>query len=277
MVLVSIQSILLALTFISFTPQLRLLWARQNCSGISLIYVLINLISATEHFTINFVFLVIPGHKGDVFINDPISVEDWLNLCQNMLVWILFIIYFAMCLWFPSDCSTENKRLAVGIYMAFLFISVVPSVSYAIILAQDNDDAYDGWLSGILLNLHKSYVSYAVSWLMFVAAYAQDIAVLNQSPQSSCTSLSLVGLAVQAVVFPLVAISWIYRVPYPYIATPPEDFLGYWYETVGWAVVDNAVFGIGQANILRLGFRQRTKSGLRTSDEEREPLLRNEV
>jgi uncharacterized protein with PQ loop repeat len=87
-------SILTALTAISFVPQLRLLWVRRSSAGISPCYVLFNLISATELFTISFYFLVNHVEPADVFIHEPPAVGDWLNLAQLALVWVLWLAVY---------------------------------------------------------------------------------------------------------------------------------------------------------------------------------------
>lgn len=61
------------------------------------------------------------------------------------------------------------------------------------------------------------------------------------------------GLALQAVVFSLIGVSWGFR-----LTLPPEDgekvgVLGRvwrWYALVGWAVVDDIIFACGQAAVL---------------------------
>lgn len=63
-----------------------------DCQGISLGYLLLNLISATEQFTIGFFILV--NHKGgtDLFVETPVTTGDWLNLTQLTLIWVLHLL-----------------------------------------------------------------------------------------------------------------------------------------------------------------------------------------
>jgi hypothetical protein len=65
---------------------------RRDSSGISLYYVLFNLISATELFTISFFFLINNVEESDVFVNRPPNAGDWLNLAQLALVWVLWLL-----------------------------------------------------------------------------------------------------------------------------------------------------------------------------------------
>lgn len=59
-----------------------------NCQGISLGYLLLNLISATEQFTIGFYILVNFTGGTDIFVETPLTTGDWLNLAQLTLVWV---------------------------------------------------------------------------------------------------------------------------------------------------------------------------------------------
>jgi uncharacterized protein with PQ loop repeat len=91
------RSALLLLTFVSFLPQLRLLYVRKDSSGLSLFYVLFNLIVATELFTFSFLLVVnCPRDESnglpDLFIHDPPNVGDSINLAQFALVWVLWLV-----------------------------------------------------------------------------------------------------------------------------------------------------------------------------------------
>ena len=87
---------LLLLTFISFLPQLWLLWVRKDSSGLSLYYALWNLIVATELFTLSFLLVVNYAGDGslgtpDLFVHSPLNVGDRINLAQFTLVWALWV------------------------------------------------------------------------------------------------------------------------------------------------------------------------------------------
>jgi len=90
-------------------------------------------------------------------------------------------------------------------------------------------------------------------------------------------TLSLQGLAVQAVVFTLVSLMWIWSLPFPY-----EYLDGYitwnifsiWYGTIGWIIVDSFVFAFGQIVLLLLALHRSSSSKASTQrGSEREPLL----
>lgn len=87
---------LLLLSFISFLPQLWLLWARKDSSGLSLFYVLWNLIVASELFALSFLLVVNSAgealDKPGIFVHNSQDVRDRINLAQFALVWALWIV-----------------------------------------------------------------------------------------------------------------------------------------------------------------------------------------
>lgn len=85
--------ILLVLSFASFLPQLQLVWLRRDSSGISLYYVLFNLVVATELFTIDLAILT-SAEGGDIFVHSPATTGDWLNLAQFGTVWAMWILVY---------------------------------------------------------------------------------------------------------------------------------------------------------------------------------------
>lgn len=72
----------------SFIPQFRRIISRDDCIGISLWYILFNLISATEQFTFGLHFVVDNMEIVDSVINTPPTTGDWLNFAQFTLVWV---------------------------------------------------------------------------------------------------------------------------------------------------------------------------------------------
>ncbi|OAA59018.1 hypothetical protein SPI_06220 [Niveomyces insectorum RCEF 264] len=90
-------------------------------------------------------------------------------------------------------------------------------------------------------------------------------------------ALSAMGLLVQAIVFALVAVSWLTRVP---LNMNGETWYE-WYTLKGWAFIDNAIFAAVQLVLFiaarqgSVGAEQETVDG--PTDGEREPLLREET
>lgn len=86
------RSVLMALSALSFLPQLGLLWVRRDSSGINLYYVLFNTIVATELFTMSFFLTVNRIDAPDIFIHHPPTVGDQLNLAQLTVIWLLWLM-----------------------------------------------------------------------------------------------------------------------------------------------------------------------------------------
>jgi hypothetical protein len=84
------------LSFVSFLPQLRLLYVRKDSAGLSLFYLLFNLIVATELFAISFLLVVNSGleekGKPNLFVHNPPDTGDNINLAQFTLVWVLWLV-----------------------------------------------------------------------------------------------------------------------------------------------------------------------------------------
>lgn len=97
----ALPSVLLIFTFASFLPQIRQLWLRRDSSGISLYYVLFNLMVATQILTIDLAVLM-GVEESDVFVTKPISAGDWLNLAQFGVVWALWALVYVLSFIQPS-------------------------------------------------------------------------------------------------------------------------------------------------------------------------------
>jgi hypothetical protein len=263
---------LIILSFISFLPQLRLLVQRRTSSGISLYYVLFNLISATEQFTISFLFTVTQSEESDVFVETPPNTGDWLNLVQFTVVWILWLAMyvclpqemffrkggsaravkanrskihrFALCLYFPSDRYNAPRRSTViAIYISFLLISVVPVFVAAI---QDHpDEPYGKWLPAMIHGFHSMFLNPVITLICFAALLAQWRTLRGGMVH---TALSPLGLILQAIIFAIAAATWPWRLRFFHDLPGGISFsyLGTWYSLVGWVAINNGIFALAQ-------------------------------
>jgi hypothetical protein len=72
----------------------------------------------------------------------------------------------------------------------------------------------------------------------------------------------MVGLAAQAVVFSLLAVSWLGRLPFPWkeleVDTVNWAAFKLWFGLVGFVPFDYAVFAMGQSMLLLLAVRHRS-------------------
>jgi hypothetical protein len=157
---------------------------------------------------------------------------------------------------------------AIGAYIAFLLISVVPLFADAVNPANLQDRR---WFDALWFGIHSLYLSWIITGLNVAAFYFQAKESLSRP---SDHALSRRGLLAQAVIFALVAVSWIWRVRFPYDAWEGM-FMGLfstWYELVGWAAVDNAIFALVQALLLWVTSRH-VRPRRAVSEGETEPLL----
>lgn len=158
----------------------------------------------------------------------------------------------------------------IALYALFLLVSLVP-VTWQIItgdLAMDRSDF--GWIFG---GLHIMMIGPIVTILGLCTLFAQMRHMAHGG------ALSIVGLAAQAFIFFVVALSWLVRVYFP---VPIEfdrinlRFLLDWYRFMGWAAVDNVVFAFVQFVLLCLatkGSRRARRVDETLSPGEQEPLL----
>ncbi|KAL3487984.1 hypothetical protein BJX62DRAFT_240463 [Aspergillus germanicus] len=230
---------------------------------------------------------------------------------------------FALCLCFPSESTFRHRKLLLGVYLAYFFIAIVPLIIAAVIMgSDDNKGAWDELPALFAFTPHMLWLNYVGTILAVVAIYLQARAILRPGPgpdpsepesevpatsepesestsqiqgqEELCpnqkhtpTSLSVLSLAIQSILFILLAVSWIFRVSFPPL---PEgatwwDYrvLKVWFKMVGSVAVDNAVFGVGQGILPLIVLKGRIWGGRgdepREDDEgpllgtEREPLL----
>ena len=91
-VVLTLYSLLLFFSIISFNPQYFRVQARHDCSGISLYYVLFNLITFTEQFALGLHYLVDNHEVANGIVNSPPTAGDWLNVFQHACVWLCSLL-----------------------------------------------------------------------------------------------------------------------------------------------------------------------------------------
>ncbi|KAJ5559770.1 hypothetical protein N7513_002169 [Penicillium frequentans] len=263
--------ILLILTIISFLPQILRIQTKQTTCGISSLYVLWNLICATEQLTIYIYALFLEYEPdGNVFLHSPPSAGDRFSLCHCAVVAILFLTLFAQVLIYSS-----RRASLVASYTSFLVVSVIPLFILATLPIDDEGRRF--W-SAAFYALHTILIYPILTALGVLGIYRQVREIVTIPLPNA---LSLQGLAVQAVVFILVSVTWIWSLPFPY-----EDLDGHlnwnifsvWYSTIGWIIVDNLVFALGQIVLLLWASHRSSssKANVRRGSET-EPLLGHPV
>jgi hypothetical protein len=156
----------------------------------------------------------------------------------------------------------------VAIFVSFLAISLA-LVIFEISFPAEGSGApeQDGrWFSEIFFGIHSMLVNPVITLLGIISFLPQAREILSRR---SPGALSIPGLAVQAVVFAAVALYWPWRMSMGSLRDIPWGSLISWYQLVGWAAVDNAVFAVVQAALLWVALHRRGE----TIDGEAAPLL----
>lgn len=90
-------------------------------------------------------------------------------------------------------------------------------------------------------------------------------------------ALSLQGLALQALIFTLISVTWIPSLPFPYEKLEGRynwNTFTVWYGAVGFIIVNSFIFALGQAVLLLLALHRSSLSKATIQrGTETEPLL----
>ncbi|KAL2820072.1 hypothetical protein BJX63DRAFT_337304 [Aspergillus granulosus] len=235
------------LTVLSFLPQLRRLWLTKNSAGISIYYVLFNVIVATNQFTIIFALLfTYPGGLGR-FTHRPITTGDWLNFLHVSVTLLVFLAFFALTIVYRPAGDSLQKRITISLYSLFLLFTIIPEAF--LLAAGYAEDQYGIKLLELVLFIPISMGNLLATGLGALSVVFQARQVLQQQRQRSSlpTALSSFSLLAQAVVFAILATSWVWRVSWE---NPPSRIgVKQWFATYGWAVVQNAIFALVQFSL----------------------------
>ncbi|KAJ5951188.1 uncharacterized protein N7479_009601 [Penicillium vulpinum] len=267
--------ILLILAICSFLPQILRFQTKQTTNGVSSLYVLWNLIHATEQLTIYIYFMFTEGEPdGTIFLHSPPSTGDRFSLWHCAVVAMLFLTLFAQVLLY----SDRSSRIAlVAGYTSFLLVSIIPLISDAI--SQIDYEARRFW-SAVFFALHCMLI-YPILTAIGVWGIYRQAREISAVPFPN--ALSLQSLAMQAVVFTLVSVTWIYCLPFPYEKIDRQRDLNWtafsvWYGAIGWIIIDSFIFALGQAVLLLLALHRSSSSKVTTQrGSETEPLLGHEA
>jgi hypothetical protein len=174
--------------------------------------------------------------------------------------------------------SNSSSRISlVAKYASFLLVSIIPLISDAI--SPIDDEARRFW-SAVFYALHSMLVYPCLTAIGFwgICHQAREILAVPFP-----NALSLQGLAMQAIVFTLVSVAWIYSLPFPYEKFDGQRDLNWvnlsiWYGAIGWIIIDSFVFALGQAVLLLLALHRSFSSKATTQPgSETEPLLGHPV
>lgn len=168
--------------------------------------------------------------------------------------------FYRFCLIFTLPPSRPGQtRFAIIAYLAFLAVSLGPVIGETLIEFDSMSDR--GWFEALYI-APMLYVLGPVVQILALGAFWSQASEMKRS-QSLDDALSTRGLAVQAVVFLLVGISFVWRMMIP-VEELNEHFivnLRMWYWTVGWATIDNLIFAVVQGVLAWIAWRQRGHGG----------------
>ncbi|KAI1356384.1 hypothetical protein F5Y01DRAFT_323816 [Xylaria sp. FL0043] len=271
---------LLILTRFTFLPQVLALLRRRDVSGISIYYVLFNLVVSTELFTLSFFFVTNQAEGSEIFVHDPPDVGDWLNLAQFTDVCALWLLIFVLSIYFSHPEKRWQNATVVALYTSYLLISVLPAFLNALLAYHHHDSPNaDRWFAALFHGSHTLFLAPLITLLAAAALPIQVRTILALPRGSGTGALSVPTLAAQAVVFAVVGATWWPgRLVFPEDLGSPVTYFKAWYSLVGFVPVDYAVFALAQAVLFFVAVwwshRPRKTDGCLTADAgEGEPLL----
>lgn len=146
--------------------------------------------------------------------------------------------------------------------------------------APGENDPYHKWGGAFFHGIHSMFINPVVTILTIAAFFVQVREIsTTHSPWPLSSSLSVLGLVVQAVVFAVVALAWPWRLVFPWdkvgegIPWAPSFWLS-WYQLIGWVVDDNAFFAIVQAVLFWVAWRRGQRGDSDIGNGESDSLLR---
>ena len=152
-----------------------------------------------------------------------------------------------------------QKCFIVIVYLAFVLISLA-LVAYGATIPEDAHKSARSWFFALFFGYHTRYINPVLNVLGLVSLFAQ---ALSMSFSTSTDALSTKGFAVQAVVFTVVGLPWMFRL------TISQNFKGgllienlvNCYRIVGWPAVDNLAFAFVQAVLFFIAYSRRVTEG----------------
>lgn len=179
---------------------------------------------------------------------------------------------FIVCIvFYPRDRPYTVPASASVLYTSYLFISLVPII---VVAASPGSKEDRKWFDALFTGFHIVFFNPPITILGVVSVYPQAREIWRRPRGSGPGALSLMGLAVQAVLFLLLGLTWPARLAWGY----PIFGRGFssWFQMVGYVPFDYIIFALVQAILLCVAVR---RNGWQVSvdDEhpasERDPLL----
>lgn len=151
-------------------------------------------------------------------------------------------------------------------YLTFVVTSLVPTIAEQFIDFSDDTMSEHDWFDVLYIMMPMFVLGPIVQILGFVAVWVQASAMRKSRSSGSDAddALSVRGLVVQAMVFLLVGLSFLWRMKIP----EEEEWTGYWivdlskwYWTVGFATINNLIFAVVQGVLAFIAWRYKGAGG----------------
>ena len=165
--------------------------------------------------------------------------------------------FLALLVYPPS----HGVKTIVTIFVTFLVVSLGPIVFIAVISPNDQK-----WPIAFFQYAALIIENPIVTLLTVVAGCVE---VRHLQLRSTVGSVSTGTLALQALVFVAVGITWNFRMA----PLPRSDLAIMWYRLVGFAVLDNILFAVAQLGVWWVARRMDSGSGIAVMAGESSPLL----
>ena len=170
---------------------------------------------------------------------------------------------FALTIVFSPQGNGRYIATAIAVFTFFFLISAVPLIADAI--TPHDQHPYDQDRKWFIAFFEFAHIFVLTPIITILAAAALLVQARSIGPDTR--ALSLEGLVAQAIVFSLLALSWLWRLRWP----GPDVVMAEWYQCVGFVAVDHIVFALVQAVLLWIAVRRRRQG--ETAAGERELLI----
>ncbi|KAK1772872.1 hypothetical protein QBC33DRAFT_584304 [Phialemonium atrogriseum] len=239
-----------AFTFTSLSSVLSHL-SRASSAGISLAYVLLNLMQATEHFALGFY----------LFIEHEYDSGDFAPLA---LVCVYFLGLFIACIVLPPHGRRFDVMTAVSAYVGWVLIAFLPIWDY-----MSSPPPYRRSFFAISSILHGILIP--LGTIFGIASLFPQARLLRSRTDPG--AVSVLALVFQTAIFALNAGYWPLRVTFNWQGWSHRyhglHLVLLWYIITGWVTFDTGVFAIVQGSLLAIVKWQASGA----TSAETEPLL----
>jgi hypothetical protein len=180
---------------------------------------------------------------------------------------------FGLAIRHPSTAQEKVKRRTLAGYGVALVLLLVPLIGFLIHSLPGNFD-YEGWVAAAFSFYFALFVPISTGLICFSPIPQKKVTRDHGMPGSLSTNT----LLSQAVLYPLLGVSWIWRLPVSQTdwQLPLVKALVRWYFLAGWSSVDSIAFAVVQAYlywVCRQVKRQAAEESNPDAADERRPLL----